>query len=243
MSILDLFRKRSESDKHLAFALKETLGFAPGSLALYKLALRHKSVAKEIKDGFKNSNERLEFLGDAVLDAAVAHYLFAKYPYKDEGFLTKLRAKIVSRTHLNALAGKLGIDQLVESSLEVDTMSTSIAGDALEALIGAVYLDRGYAKSVDFVHHRLIRDYVNLDELQSNVTDYKSRLIEWTQKHKKDIVFDTVEEGESGNDKVYVSTVLIAGEKYGHGRGLSKKKAEQKAAEEAWGKLPHDDKS
>jgi len=228
-----LFKSLSESDRILSNSIKNTLGVAPNNLELYKLALRHKSVAPEIKNGFKNSNERLEFLGDAILDAAVAHYLFGKYPFKDEGFLTKLRAKIVSRTHLNQLAERLSLDQLIESNLELETMKTSVAGDALEALIGAIYLDKGYNKTLQIIQQKLIRDYIDLDALLSNVSDPKSRLIEWCQKLKKNIVFDTDEEESPGHENRYISNVTIDGATHGPGRGLSKKKAEQNAARKA----------
>lgn len=234
MALRDLFRKRSEADKALIRELNTLLGFAPRNLELYKLALRHKSAATEIKSGFKNSNERLEFLGDAIIDAIIGHYLFQKFPYKDEGFLTKLRAKIVSRAHLNHLAAKIGVASMVEASVGVDDRQTSIAGDAFEALIGAVYLDRGYDVASRFMQDRVIRTFIDVDELLSTISDFKSRLIEWCQKHKKPIVFDTREEEHKGPEKLYSSRVLIDDKAEGLGKGLSKKKAEQNAAKSAW---------
>ena len=242
MALKGLFKNLSEADRVLYNSLKNTLGLTPRNLELYKLALRHKSVAPEIKNGFKNSNERLEFLGDAILDAAVAHYLFGKFPFKDEGFLTKLRAKIVSRSHLNQLAGRLSLDQLIDSNLELDTLKTSIAGDALEALIGALYLDKGYKKTLWFIHHKMIRDFIDLDELQFNVSDHKSQLIEWCQKNKKPIRFDTSEEDGPGHENRYLAKVVIDGTEHGMGRGLSKKKAEQNAAKRALESLSIDKK-
>ena len=234
MGLLDAFRARTPEDKELLRKLKSLLGFTPRNLELYKLALRHKSAATEIKSGFKNSNERLEFLGDAILDAIIGHYLFQKFPYKDEGFLTKLRAKIVSRSHLNHLAAKIGVDSLVESSVGLEERNTSIAGDAFEALVGAVYLDRGYEAARKFLANRVIRAFIDVEELMSTISDFKSRLIEWCQKHKKSIHFDTREEENRGPEKLYSARVLIDDKSMGQGKGLSKKKAEQNASEKAW---------
>lgn len=208
------------------------LGFYPKNIDLYKLAFRHKSAAQEVKHGIKDSNERLEYLGDAVLSAVIAHYLFQTFPYKDEGFLTKMRSRLVSRAQLNKLAMKLGIDQLIESNVDGNPRNKSINGDAFEALIGAIYLDRGYAIAQKFIVNRILRHHIDIDEVESTETDFKSKLIEWVQKEKKEVRFEVLEEIGTGHEKQYLVEVVIDSKHYGRGQHFSKKKAEQSAAEE-----------
>src|ERR1700754_1231151 len=186
-------------------SLKNLLGFVPGNLSLYRLAFRHKSVATNVKKGVKNSNERLEFLGDAVLGSVVAEVLFKLYPFEDEGFLTELRSKIVSRVNLNQLARKLGFEQLVEydSRMVSNTRQGSLLGDAFEALIGAVYLDKGYDFTRNFLVNHIIKAHIDIHKLEQTETNFKSKLIEWCQRHGKDIVFYLVSNEDGENTKLF----------------------------------------
>jgi ribonuclease-3 len=215
--------------------LKNLLGFVPGNLSLYKLAFRHKSVAQNIKKGVKNSNERLEFLGDAVLGSVVAEVLFKLYPYEDEGFLTELRSKIVSRNNLNALARKLGFDKLIEydSRMLNSSRQGSLLGDAFEALIGAVYLDKGYDFTRNFLVNHIIKAHVDIRTLEQTETNFKSKLIEWCQRHGKDVTFYLVGNLEGENSKLFTIQAIIDGEVMGQGKEFSKKNAEKLAAEKA----------
>lgn len=215
--------------------LKNLLGFVPGNLSLYKLAFRHKSVAKNIKKGVKNSNERLEFLGDAVLGSVVAEVLFKLYPYEDEGFLTELRSKMVSRIHLNQLARKLGFDKLIEydSRMLNSSRQGSLLGDAFEALIGAVYLDKGYDFTRNFLVNHIIKSHIDIHTLEQTETNFKSKLIEWCQRHGKDIAFDLVDNQDGENAKLFTVQALIDNEILGQGKEYSKKNAEKLAAEKA----------
>ncbi len=220
------------SDKVFSKSLKNILGFYPDNILLYKQAFRHSSIAQEIKQGVRDSNERLEFLGDAVLGAVVAEYLFKMFPYKDEGFLTKMRSKMVSRAQLNQLSAKLGIDKFIESSLEKGSNSSAIKGDAFEALLGAVYLDKGYDSARDFILNRIIKSHVDINEIETR-EDYKSKLIEWAQKEKKELRFNMLEEANTKNDKLFLIEVAVAAEPKGRGQHHSKRRAEQIAAEAA----------
>jgi ribonuclease-3 len=220
------------SDKKLYTSLRNILGFYPKNIDLYKLAFRHKSAAVEVKRGVKDSNERLEYLGDAILSAVIAHYLFQTFPFKDEGFLTKMRSRLVSRAQLNKLATKVGIHQLIESNVEGNPRNKSINGDAFEALIGAIYLDRGYAIAQKFILNRIIKHHIDIDEVESTETDFKSKLIEWVQKEKKEVRFEVLDEIGSGHERQYLVEVMIGSKAYGRGQHFSKKKAEQQASEE-----------
>lgn len=209
------------------------LGFVPGNLSLYRLAFRHKSVAQNVKKGVKNSNERLEFLGDAVLGSVVAEVLFKLYPYKDEGFLTELRSKIVNRANLNQLGRKLGFDKLVEydNRMISTTRQGSLLGDAFEALVGAVYLDKGYDFTKNFLINHIIKSHIDIHTLEQTETNFKSKLIEWCQRHGKDITFEQITNLEGESSKLFTITVNIDGEAMGQGKEFSKKLAEKLAAE------------
>jgi len=211
------------------------LGFVPGNLSLYRLAFRHKSVAQNVKKGVKNSNERLEFLGDAVLGSVVAEVLFKLYPYKDEGFLTELRSKIVNRANLNQLGRKLGFDKLVEydNRMISTTRQGSLLGDAFEALVGAVYLDKGYDFTKNFLINHIIKSHIDIHTLEQTETNFKSKLIEWCQRHGKDIVFEQITNQEGESNKLFTISVNVDGEVMGSGKEFSKKLAEKLAAEKA----------
>lgn len=227
------------SDKQLRQSLKNILGFYPDNISLYKQAFRHSSAAKEIKEGVKDSNERLEYLGDAILSSVIAEFLFKKFPFKDEGFLTKMRSKMVSRTYLNQLSLKLGLNIFIQSNLN-GAKAGAMHGDAFEALIGAIYLDKGYNKTYSFITNRIIKLHVDLDDIENKEIDFKSKLVEWAQKERKQLRFDASEEIGAGKDKQFMVHAIINDEVKGRGFHYSKKRAEQIAAEEAIAKLTQD---
>ncbi|MFL5764454.1 MAG: ribonuclease III [Bacteroidia bacterium] len=222
-------------DKKLYESLRNILGFYPGNISLYQLAFRHSSAAQLIRKGVKNSNERLEFLGDSVIGAVVAEYLFKKFPYKDEGFLTKMRSKMVSRQQHNQIAMKMGLNKLLEvnNDRHQSGRSTSINGDAYEALIGAIYLDKGYKFAQKFILTRIINVHFDVDELETKEVDFKSKLIEWAQKEKKEFRFETLVDGANVDDKQFVMQLLIDNEVIGKAQHVSKKRAEQMVSEQA----------
>jgi ribonuclease-3 len=221
---LNIFKKKSE----YALILERILGFYPDKISLYKQAFTHKStLIDDAKQSFE-SNERLEFLGDAILDAVISNYIYTKLPFKDEGFLTQLRSKLVSRQFLNNLADKIGLTELVVSNL--DRESKSIYGDALEALIGAIFLDKGYKKAELFILEKLLKNHVELVEIIDTETDFKSRTIEFAQKNKLKFEFE-IEEIEAGQTKTYLAKLFIDNQLKGKGEAISKKRAEQIAAE------------
>ena len=235
MPVSRLYKLYLSPHRKYVKVLKNLLGFVPGNLSLYRLAFRHKSVAQNVKKGVKNSNERLEFLGDAVLGSVVAEVLFKLYPYEDEGFLTELRSKIVSRVNLNQLARKLGFDKLIEfdSKIMNSGRQGSLLGDAFEALIGAVYLDKGYDFTRNFLVNHIIKSHIDIHTLEQTETNFKSKLIEWCQRHGKDILFELVENGEGESAKLFTISAMVEGEKVGTGRDYNKKNAEKLAAEKA----------
>ncbi len=235
MPVLRFYKLYLSPNRKYVKLLKNLLGFVPGNLMLYRLAFRHKSVAQVIKKGVKNSNERLEFLGDAVLGSVVAEILFKMYPYEDEGFLTELRSKIVSRINLNQLGHKLGFEQLVEFDKRVINTSrqSSLLGDAFEALIGAVYLDKGYNFTKDFLTNRIIKSHIDIHKLENTETNFKSKLIEWCQRHSKDITFELTTNQQGESTKLFTVQANIDGETLGSGKEFNKKTAEKLAAEKA----------
>jgi ribonuclease III len=239
LKLFRIFKKKpSASERKLSEAVYNIFGYYPKNIALYKLAFRHKSVAISINNGVKHCNERLEYLGDAVLGSVIADYLFKKFPYKDEGFLTDIRSRIVNRNNLNNLSRKLGLDKLVVSSLENMNMGSSINGDAFEAFVGALYLDKGYTFTHKVIIRKVMNLYMDLDEIVQKEVNFKSKIIEYVQKEKKQFEFVIVNEFENGKKiKVYEVDLLIDGEKVGTGKDYSIKKAEQNAAYSAWGKL------
>ena len=210
------------------------LRFLPGNLKLYEVAFIHKSASVISKTGQTVNNERLEFLGDAILDSIIADYLYSMFPNKDEGFLTQLRSKIVKRKQLNKLAIKIGVSSLLVSNTNSEQSKQNLLGNALEALIGAIYLDKGYRRTQRFVIHMIMKRYLDLEKIARKESDFKSRLIEWAQKNKHDIRFISMEDDKiDTDDNVFVSRVMITGQQLGFGKGLSKKDAEQQAAEQA----------
>lgn len=237
MPIYSFYKLHLSSDREYVKVLRNLLGFVPGNLSLYQMAFRHKSVAMTIREGAKNSNERLEFLGDAVLGSVVAEILFKKYPYKGEGFLTEMRSKIVSRANLNQLSRKLGLDELIQYDSRMihspNMQAGSLLGDAFEALIGAVYLDKGYAFTKNFLITRIIQPHVDIQTLESTETNYKSRLIEWGQQTGKEVVFVLSDQSDISNPRIFTIDALVNGEVFGTGKDYNKKSAEKIAAEKA----------
>ena len=216
------------SDKQITDFYRNALGIKTNEKEIYLRAVTHKSYNNS------TNNERLEFLGDAVLDSVVSHFLFNKFPTKKEGYLTQLRARIVSRQNLNELGKRIGLKELINSKLDKETKS--IFGDALEALIGAIYIDKGYEITQDFVHQKLLSNHIDLETLINTETDFKSRVIEWCQKEKCEIKFVVVEI-EQNSIKKYSTELLIDGLKKGVGLAPSKKKSEQIAAQEFYNTL------
>jgi ribonuclease III len=221
-------------DRDLSRKVKNILGFYPENIFLYKLAFLHKSAAQSAQNGAKLNNERLEYLGDAVLSSVIADYLFKKYPLNDEGFLTEMRSKIVSRANLNKLSQKLGLSSLIQRDKESNNYYRSIEGDAFEALVGAIYLDKGFRFTHKVIIERIINIHLDIDEMEHKEWNFKSKLIDWAQKEKKHISFDVIEVVGSGYNKQYVVQVFIDKIEYGKGRDYSIKAAEQMAAENSW---------
>jgi ribonuclease-3 len=217
---------KSKSDAQLKKSLKTLLGFTPGNISLYKQAFLHSSKRQDV------NNERLEFLGDAILGAVIAEHLFKLFPYKDEGFLTQLRSKIVNGQNLQHLALKLGIDKHLKVGLKENEKSkSSVYGDAFEALIGAVYLDKGFIICKNFIIKRIIKMHVDIDELMSTDSDYKSQLQIYCQKNKLSLEYRLLSEEQKGKTKIFTVQVFIDNKPYVIFENYSKRVAEQKAAQ------------
>ncbi len=230
---MSFFHYLLSPNRPLSRQIRNLFGFWPGNLRLYEQAFTHRSVAREIREGVKDSNERLEFLGDAILGAVIARFLFGKFPFKDEGFLTEMRSRMVSRAYLNKLAIKIGIDKMVQYEAG-NRLHKSICGDTFEALIGAIYLDKGFDFTEKLILHRIIRFHVDMEELEQQDLNFKSRLINHAQKLRKSVYFEAREDNQSDRQKLYVVTVVYDGQALGEGLGYSKKAAEQAAAESVW---------
>lgn len=250
-NIIDIVRLLFRKDKKPYLQLKKILGFYPHNIRVYQLALKHKSVAHFEREEMKAkgiaksaadklacktqalNNERLEFLGDAVLGAVVADILYRHYANKQEGFLTNLRSKIVCRKSLNQLAVKLGLDKLVQHTGAVTTGHNSFMnGNAFEAFFGAIYLDRGYAYCYRFMEQQVFKRYINVDDLSRKEENFKSKFIEWCQKYQYQFNFDRKEKRD-GNVPKFFTTLNVEGIAVGKGQGYSKKESDQSAAKDA----------
>ena len=220
--------------------IRQITRFAPNKIASYKQALRHHSISTKIhENGTKDSNERLEYLGDAIINSVVAEYLFKKYPFENEGFLTELRSKIVSRSSLNDLALKIGLSKLVEydrKALQNINLRNSIFGNALEAFVGAIFLDADYKKAKYFIVENLLQIHLDVDKLKETETNFKGRLIEYSQKEGSVLEFE-VSEDSSNKIKQYKVTVLLNKEPKGQAEHASKKLAEQMASQKTMAML------
>ena len=217
--------------------LRNILGFLPRDIRLYQTALMHKSLTLREKGEKHINNERLEYLGDAVLSAVVADILYQRYPNKQEGFLTTLRSKLVRRDTLNKLAVQMGLDKLVLYSGRATSAHNSyMNGNAFEAFFGAIYLDRGYEYCMSFARDVIFKKYINIEEVSKTEENYKSKLIEWCQKYQFEFKFDIVSQKilQDRNTPKFVSRVTIEGVYCGTGDGYSKKESHQKAAQQAY---------
>ncbi len=224
--------------REFASRLKEITGFRTSNIRLYEAAFIHRSASFTLPDGQRINNERLEFLGDAVLDAILSDYLFEKFPEASEGFMTKIRSRIVNRDILNQLAVSMGIDKLLVSHVNTNCPTRNLYGDALEALIGALFVDKGFKKTKKLFINRVFRKYLDLEKIVDTDTDYKSLVFEWTQKTKADLTFEYKEEyNVTLRKSVFSATLLIDKKIWGTGQGASKKEAEQEAAGKAWSSL------
>ncbi len=232
--IRNIFNSRSKGNGNFFMDLKKILGFNPNQLRYYKKAFTHRSMNIRDNEGNAVNYERLEFLGDAMLSAVIASHLFQEVPDGDEGYLTKMRSKIVSREHLNELGKDLNLIDFIESKISKDNFGDNIHGNLFEALVGAIFLDKGYKSCEDFIYKRVIVPYVDIVKLEGKVISYKSLLIEWCQKEKKSFDYEVYE--DTGKDELrHFSVRLSINDKViAKARATSKKKAEEKASKRAF---------
>ena len=230
----NLFNSHSKQDGDFFLGMKKILGFKPKNLEIYQKAFVHRSANRKDKAGFPMNYERLEFLGDAMLGTIISKHLYSKVPDGDEGYLTKMRSKIVSREHLNELGKDLNLIDFVESRIPKSRFGDNIHGNVFEALVGAIYLDRGYKFCEKFINKRIIDPYVDIEQLEGKVISYKSLVIEWCQKQKKSFNYDIYE--DTGNDVVkhFAVKLSIAGKIVAKARATSKKKAEERVSKRAY---------
>ena len=231
--ILNLF-SRSPQLKDFKKQLVNILGFTPGNLALYKTALSHRSV----REGADENNERLEFLGDAVLSSVIAHYLFRKYPYKGEGFLTEMISKMLNRQKLNEIALKMGLKKITFYNKADNALKISqIFGNTLEALIGAVYLDKGYKKTQRWVEEYIIMPHLFADDLEGIEINIKNKLYGWANKNGKSVEFATLDESIENGRRLFTIAATVDGQIISQAKGFNKKDAGHIAAQLAVEKL------
>ncbi|ARV07090.1 ribonuclease III [Polaribacter sp. SA4-10] len=232
--IRKIIKPHSEEDAQLYNELKILLNFSPRNINKYKKAFTHRSVQMLDKSGIPINYERLEFLGDSILGSVIAAYLYKKVPQGSEGYLTQMRSKIVSREHLNELGKDLNLIRFVKSNIDQANVGDNIHGNIFEALVGAIYLDRGYNSCQKFIYEKVIVPYVDIEKLEGKITSYKGLIIEWCQKQKKKYSFDTYE--DSGNEPIKHFSVKISidGEQIAKGRATSKKKAEEQASKRVY---------
>lgn len=237
--MLALFRKSSKldkRDKELKLFLRNILGCKPKNISIYKLALIHKSFFYKGNKGFKMNNERLEYLGDTVLSTVVGDFLFKKYPYQGEGFLTEMRSKIVSRASLNKLAQKIGLSQHIRY-IKDNGQFLSMDGDAFEAIVGAIYLDKGYNFTYKVITQKIFSLYLDIDLLETAEWNFKSKLIDWGQKTKQKVSYQVIETTEYNSRKQYNVQVFIDDKPQETAIDFSIKAAEQLASEKTYKKL------
>lgn len=224
----------STKDKRLAHSIKLMTGSKPFNLSLYKLALTPAGLGEETSRGFRISNERLEFLGDAFLGAIIAEHLFQKFPYRDEGFLTETRSKLVNRESLNETGIKIGLKNILIQEIgdRNFTANKSLYGDMLEAFLGAMYMDKGYKVTKKFILSRILL-HVDLDDMITTTTNYKSKIIEWSQKENKKTEYQVIQINGNQRYKEFVVALLVNDAEIALGKGATKKKAEQEASKNA----------
>ena len=243
-NLIDRIRLPFRKEKELFSAIYEMTGFYPRNIEYYQLALMHKSASRRNAKGRPLNNERLEFLGDAILDAVIGDVVYHHFPGKREGFLTNTRAKIVSRDTLNRLAKEMRLDDKIKTGGRVDHRHNNyMGGNAFEAFVGALYLDHGYDACKKFLEKHVIGELINIDRLAYKEVNFKSRMIEWGQKYKRDVVFDTIEQRkEKDGSPVFHTTVIIKGIRCGEGIGYSKKESHQEASHSTLKRIKHDPK-
>lgn len=226
--------KSFSQNRNLYIAILQVLKYRPKNLGLFKLALTHKSASYKIYNQLSSNNERLEYLGDSVLNTIVAEWLYQHYPESNEGFLTQMRSKIVSRDNLNYIASEIGLNKIVYSELD-EFPCKNVMGNALEAVIGAIFLDAGYDKTKKHLYKSLFVPYINLSSFEQLIIDYKSKLIEWSQKNEMEVVFEEEEYIQNKKKKpLFHSEVKISDKVLASGKGNSKKEAQQEAAKQAF---------
>ncbi len=230
LALFHLFSKKKSKEELeiIRFSIK-CFGYRPTNIELFKRALTHKSISNNSDE---LSNERLEFLGDAILDSVIAEFLFIKFPNENEGYLTKIKSKIVSRRTLGMIGREMEISSVLRYNKGRAIKLETIEGNAFEALIGAIYIDGGYASAQKSINHHIFRKYVDLNHILEEEIDFKSKLFIWSQKNRLPIEFEIIEEENDGSTWNYVVCVIINEQEYGRGAGSSKKKAEQAAAKE-----------
>ncbi len=230
----NLFNSHSKEDGNFFLGVTKILGFKPKNLKIYKKAFLHRSANKKDEDGNPMSYERLEFLGDSMLGTIISKHLYNEVPLGDEGYLTKMRSKVVSREHLNELGKDLNLIKFVESRIPKSHFGDNIHGNVFEAVVGAIYLDRGYKYCEKFISKRVIEPYVDIEQLEGRVISYKSLVIEWCQKQKKTFAYTVYE--DTGNDslKHFAVKLSINKQVVAKARATSKKKAEELASKRAY---------
>ena len=232
-NITDKIRLLFRKDKEPYLCFYRMLGFYPRNIELYQQALLHKSSSVKSEKGRLLNNERLEFLGDAILDAVVADIVYKRFEGKREGFFTNTRSKIVQRDTLNRVAVQIGLDKLIKSATRQSSHNSYLCGNAFEALVGAIYLDRGYEACMKFMEERIIAPYLNLEKVSRKEVNFKSKLIEWSQKNKFQVTFELAGQSvDEDQNPVFETQVLVESLKAGHGKGYSKKESQQEAARE-----------
>lgn len=233
----NIFKARSAKEGEFFNSLKKILGFSPKNISIYETAFTHRSTNEKNIEGKPQNYERLEFLGDAMLGAVIASHLFKKVPGGNEGYLTKMRSKVVSREHLNELGRDLKLISFLKTTIPMEQFGGNIHGNVFEALVGAIYLDRGFAYCEKFITKRVIKPYVDIEKLEGKVISYKSLLIEWCQKNKKNFIFDVYEDTGKDIVKHFAVKLSVNNETVAKARATSKKKAEERAAKRAFYKL------
>ena len=242
MALFSLFSSPKDlADKDLYEYIHNIFGFYPKNITLYRVAFTHKSMAVETIGHYHVSNERMEYLGDSVLSTAVVDYLFHTYPPQPEGFLTEMRSRIVSRVSLNKLSEKLGFGDYIRHTPDVGNNARSMGGNAFEALMGAIYLDRGFDFAKRIIIERIIKVHLDLEQLQSTDVNFKSKLLEWSQKKRKTLVFQQLEEIGEGHKKQIHVQIVIDGKPYADAFDRSIRGAEQLAAEKTCNMLLGED--
>ena len=241
MNLRDIYERLRlpfRDDKELRRQLRQVIGFYPNNISHYKLALTHKSSGQRNDKGRPLHNERLEFLGDAMLDATVGHIVFEHFERKPEGFLTNTRSKLVSRDSLGKLAKEMGLTELIQSNGQQRSHNSYMAGNAFEALVGAIYLDQGYDAVMRFMKKRILAQMVNIDKVAYKEVNFKSKLLEWTQKNRVKMDFQMLKQAtDEKGSPVFGYVVLIEGVEGGKGQGFSKKEAQQASAKETLQRL------